>query len=85
MRTYVLTLVIPEGGDEFWEETAKLGHKKAGEAVAELVADTLAHVGLYTDYIKITPAGVIETNLGLGMAVLGTDRKVPVKGKRSAK
>lgn len=29
MRTYVITLVIPEGNDEFWEATAKLGHKKA--------------------------------------------------------
>ena len=45
MKTYTMTLEIPEGSDEFWDELAQMKNKRAKEELRHAIAMCLGQSG----------------------------------------
>ena len=58
MRTYVLTVTIQEGNDEFWEA---IGKKSGKKEVLEEVQGCLAEHGFYHPECRVTVHDVIRS------------------------
>lgn len=53
MRTYTLTMKVPEGNDEFWDELAQMTTRRAKEELKHALKTNLEEHGWFDLQIKM--------------------------------